>query len=217
VELTHGEGITVSCVLRSGGQYGPEHVQGLRAQAAHWLPGARFVCLSDVEVPCERAPLETDWPGWWAKIELFRHFKGRTLYLDLDSVIVADPLPLITGEFTMIANWAYPRLFASGVMSWDGDYSHITRAFEPVAEQVMREYVTLERWGDQAFIAEHAGKIVAFPGSSITSYRLQILRKRMKTTRPPPWSKIVAFNGTCVPWKGPEWARRWWPALGVAA
>lgn len=203
--------LTVACVLRSGGQYGPEHVAGLAAQVAHWLPEARFVCLSDVEVPCERVELQTDWPGWWAKIELFRHFKGRTLYLDLDTVIVKDPRPLVTGEFLMIQNWVYQHLLASGVMSWDGDYSHIADEFEKVKDEVIATYVTREQWGDQAFIAEHAGKVRPFPWGEIAGYRYQ---RPMNT--PPARARIVAFNGTHVPWKGPAWARRWWPSLSAS-
>ena len=204
--------LTVACVLRSGGVYGPQHVDGLRAQVAHWMPDARFVCLSDVPVECERVPLQTDWPGWWAKIELFRHLTGRTLYLDLDSVIVADPAPLVTGQFLMIRNWAYPKLFASGVMSWRGDYGHITRAFEPLAGQVMATYTTCAQWGDQAFIAERAGDVQAFAAGAIVSYRYQLLVRGGARVRPVPRSaRIVAFNGTHLPWDGPEWARKWWP------
>lgn len=205
--------LTVACVLRSGGAYRPGHVHGLRAQVRHWLPGARFVCLSDMAVDCEHVPLQTDWPGWWAKVELFRHFTGRTLYLDLDTVLVGDPAPLVTGAFTMIRNWAYPKLFASGVMSWDGDYSHIARAFEPVAERVMREYVTCEQWGDQAFIAEQAGSVQAFPAGAIVSYRLHLLHR----PKPPKNATIVAFNGNALPWHGPPWARKWWASEAIAA
>ena len=199
--------LTVASVLRSGGQYNDWHVAGLRAQVSHWLPGARFVCLSDVPVDCERVPLEHDWPGWWAKVELFRHFKGRTLYLDLDSVIVGDPAPLVTGEFLMCRNWVLPRLFTKAVMSWDGDYSHITREFEPVVEQVMATYTTCEQWGDQAWIAERAGEVCGFRPGLIESYKLQLQRRR--DARPSANARIVAFNQTAPPWAGPGWARRW--------
>jgi hypothetical protein len=203
--------LTVACVLRSGGAYRAEHVAGLQAQVRHFMPGARFVCLSDVPVPCERVALESGWPGWWAKVELFRHFGGRTLYLDLDTVIVDDPAWLVTGRFTMIRNWVYPSLFASGVMSWFGDYSHIARAFEPVAERVIAEYVTREQWGDQAWIAENAGDVRAFPPGAIASYKVH----RLNGLKPPKYTTIVAFNGVCPPWDGPAWARRWWPQRGV--
>lgn len=199
-------GLTVACVLRSGGVYRPEHVEGLRAQVSHWLPGVRFVCLSDMEVDCERVPLEAGWPGWWSKVELFRHFKGRTLYLDLDTVLVGDPEPLMTGEFLMCRNWVHPHLLTSAVMSWDGDYSHIADEFGPVAARVMAEYVTCERWGDQAWIAERAGDARTFPDGAVVSYRFS-LQERFP---PPPDALVVAFNGTHLPWNGPQWARRWW-------
>jgi hypothetical protein len=44
----------------------------LHSQVARYLPGIRFVCLADTPVTCERWPLLDDWPGWWAKMELFR-------------------------------------------------------------------------------------------------------------------------------------------------
>lgn len=208
--------LTVACVLRSGGAYHAGHVEGLRRQVAHFMPSARFACLSDVDVDCERLPLESGWPGWWSKVELFRHFKGRTLYLDLDTVIVTDPAPLVTGAFLMIRNWRAPALLAGGVMSWSGDYSHITDAFEPVADDVMRRYVTCEQWGDQAFIAEQAGAVRTFPVGAILSYRYQLSRRPRPDAPPPPGARIVCFNGTHLPWRGPDWARQWW-ADGVAA
>ena len=53
-------------VLRSGGEYGPRHVQWLARQ----IPG--LVCLSDRKVEgVETIPLRHDWPGWWAKMEMF--------------------------------------------------------------------------------------------------------------------------------------------------
>lgn len=205
-------GLTVACVLRSGGQYDESHVEGLARQVAHYMPAAHFVCLSDASVSCDRVPLVSDWPGWFAKIELFEAFKGRTLYLDLDTVLVADPTSMLTGEFQMCRNWRHPHLMTSAVMAWDGDYSHITRAFAEVSDQVMRDYVTLEQWGDQAFIAEQAGEVKAFVPGDVVSYRLQMLdrKQRERMTEPPAGAKIVAFNCNCLPWDGPEWARQWW-------
>lgn len=211
--------LTVACVLRSGGIYEARHVAGLAAQVEHWLPGARFACLSDMPVPCERVPLQHGWPGWWAKVELFQHFRGPTLYLDLDTVIVADPAPLVTGRFSMIRNWVYPELLAGGVMSWCGDHSAITQAFGLVAQQVMASYTTRERWGDQAFIAEQAalaGPVETFDAGAVVSYRYHHLARAL---RPPKSARIVAFNAVCPPWDARQhWAHRWWsPELRAAA
>lgn len=197
--------LTVACVLRSGGIYEPRHVTVLQRQITHFMPGIPFVCLSDVSVPCERIAIERGWPGWWSKIELFDHFKGPTFYLDLDSTLIDDPRPLLGGRFRMIRNWMLPEKMASGVMYWEGDFSHITRAFERIAGGVMCSYTTTERWGDEAFIAEQAGDVEEFP-HGIESWRYTL----KQSSNPPPGTKIVAFNNDCPPWKGPRWARRWY-------
>lgn len=119
--------LTVACVLKSGGIYDATWVARLRDGVKRHLPmGHRFVCLSDVNVPCERIPLEHDWPGWWAKIELFK-LEGPVLYFDLDTAIVGD----ISDLAEMVVLWRFKwwlilalrdfyRLdgIGSGVMGW---------------------------------------------------------------------------------------------------
>jgi len=98
--------LTVACVLRSGGKFDSEYVRKLRDGVLRFanVPH-RFVCLSDVDVPCERIPLEHNWPGWWSKIELFRPgvIKAPMLYLDLDTIVIGslyqDFLPASWGYF----------------------------------------------------------------------------------------------------------------------
>src|SRR5690606_1980673 len=47
-------------------------------------------CLSDLDVP-NRIPLKYDWPGWWAKMELFRpDLDGGLLFFDLDTIIAGS-------------------------------------------------------------------------------------------------------------------------------
>jgi hypothetical protein len=115
----------------------------------------RFVCLSDVDVPCERIPLEHGWPGWWSKIELFRLVRP-TLYFDLDTAIVGDLTNLaqhaMTGRFTMLQDFYAPDHYGSGVMSWSGDTSVIYREFATIPEVHMKKQRA--RMGDQAFIEE---------------------------------------------------------------
>lgn len=95
--------LTVACVLWMGDfegrRYGPEWVYRLREMVFQWgLRSDRFVCLSNVDIPgVEVIPLKTDWPGWWAKVELFdpRNDLGkRVLYLDLDVFITGDMRPI---------------------------------------------------------------------------------------------------------------------------
>ena len=83
--------LTIACVLRSGGDFDAEYVERLRdGVAANLSLPHRFVCLSDIEVPCERVALRHGWPGWWSKLELFEQLKGRVLYFDLDTVIAGS-------------------------------------------------------------------------------------------------------------------------------
>ncbi len=119
--------ITYACVLRSGGPvYNAEWVRKLSAQVAqHASRPHRFVCLSDVDVPCERIPLVHDWPGWYSKLELFRPglFRGPVIYLDLDTLVVGDLGPIeavADGPFAMLSDFYRLERPASGVMTWVG-------------------------------------------------------------------------------------------------
>lgn len=172
----------VACVLRSGGCYTPEYVRRLKAGVDAHLSGHDFVCLSDVEVPCERIPLVTDWPGWFAKIELFR-LRGPTLYLDLDTVITGDLTDIADHEhrFTMLSDFYYPQRPASGVMAWNGDYSHLFLEFDPKTKYPGH--------GDQGYIGSRveADRFQdLFPG--------QIVSRKVKATRNAD-ERIVCFHG----------------------
>ncbi len=118
--------LTVTCVLKSGGIYDATWVGRLRTGVARHLPLAhRFVCFSDVAVPCGRIKLEHDWPGWWSKIEIFR-MPGPVLYLDLDTAIVGDLTDIanvaIISGFTILQDFYRADGFGSGVMAWSGDF-----------------------------------------------------------------------------------------------
>src|SRR5690625_7571749 len=73
----------IVCVLRSGGEYKPCHVQWLARQA----PG--LVAITDVDVSGVRCiPMLHEWPGWWSKMNLFAPcLSGGLLYLDLDNAV----------------------------------------------------------------------------------------------------------------------------------
>jgi hypothetical protein len=111
--------ITVACVLKSGGDYDAEYVERLRDGVAANLSGHRFVCLSDVPVPCERIPLRHNFPGWWAKLELF-YLDGPVLFFDLDTVIAGDltAIAVYPHRFTAVDDFYRPRRLQSNVMAW---------------------------------------------------------------------------------------------------
>lgn len=157
-----GADLTVACVLRSGGMYDAEWVRKLRdGFARHLTAPHRFVCLSDMDVPCERIPLEHDWPGWWSKIELFRPglFDGPVLYCDLDNVI-CGPLDGLAGDFDpdYVIGWRdtyrHSLVWASCLMWWWADLSALYAEFIKNPSAFMVQYATMPRLGDQAFISE---------------------------------------------------------------
>lgn len=199
--------LTVACVLRSGGIYTPEWVRKLRdGVARHLTIPHRFVCLSDVPVPCERIPLVDGWPDWWSKIELFRAglFDDTVLYFDLDTVPVGslDAIARHPHRFTMAHEYYRPEKLCSTAMAWRGDYSRIYDAFERDADALMHRYDVVEpgngRIGDQAFIEDQIGHADAFRDlfgeRSIASYKVHRCQDE-----PPADAAVVAFHGLPKP------------------
>lgn len=207
--------LAIACVLKVGqwhnghilSEYQPKHVQWMaRMVAAHVTVPHRFVCLSDVLVPgVETIPLEEGWPGWWSKMELFRHDFGRVFYLDLDTVIVGniDELLEHPHQFTALHSFAHDlqHTLGSGLMAWDGPRMDLFDEFKARTGYHMDHCKRRNCWGDQGFIGGHVGKWEAwqrlFPGQVI-SYKADLKHGR----RPPaPGAKVVCFHGKPKPWE----------------
>lgn len=143
--------INVLCVLKSGGDYGPEYVERLRRQVAVSLHHEAFsVCLTDVWFTPQHnglslQPLFYNWPGWWSKLEAFE-ITGPTIYLDLDTYLPQG------GSLDLLANavlgthqptlWMMESFrwlrevtddplerWASGIMAWSGDWNWLAIEF----------------------------------------------------------------------------------------
>lgn len=114
--------VTIAAVLRSGGDYSPDWVYALRRGVARHLDRFDFVCLTDTPLAVPWVALKHDWPGWFAKLELFRPglFTGPVLYFDLDTLIVGDleQLASYRGPFALISDFYQPQRAQSGVMAW---------------------------------------------------------------------------------------------------
>jgi hypothetical protein len=214
--------LTVACVLRSGGLYDARWVQALKVQLERHLPPApdqaahRFVCLSDLPVAgVEVLLLRHDWPGWWAKIELFRFglFDGPVLYLDLDTLAIGDlsDLGAWRGGFAALRNWNSPDGLGSGVMAWSPspNTASIYERFAVDPQRVMDGW----RDGDQAFIGDVLGtgpEIVRLqdllPGQ-IASYKLDHCH-----TQAPAGTRLCVFHGKPKPHNCGGWAQAAWEA-----
>lgn len=206
--------ITVACVLKSGGDYDVTYVRRLQAGiATHLSMPCRFVCLSDVDVPCERIPLVHGWPSWWAKMELFK-LQGAVLYFDLDTII--------TGGIDQLATWImqspntlvmlrdfYRHGQSSGILGWNGDFSGIFDHFkERYAKRAMFKqspratYMIIDGQqfrGDQEWLREYLKSIGSSLSvtmaqdimSGIYSYKVDI----RDAEKLPQDAKIICFHG----------------------
>lgn len=217
--------ITVACVLKSGGIYTPEWVAKLSRGVDRYLKRShRFVCLTDVAFSLpgvQRIDLPEEWSGWWSKLCLFHPevgLTGRTLYFDLDTLVVGS-LDRIAGHghgFTMAHEYYRPARFCSTAMAWEGDYSFLWRAMKDAPAKAMRDYTSRPdgRIGDQAFIedelAKHGVKIEAFRDlfgeTSIASYKVH------SKAGVPSGASVVAFHGKPKPPEAKGWAKTMWEA-----
>lgn len=194
----------VALVLKSGGEYRPEHVQSLRNQIRTFMPDVEIVCLSDIDFQIEdvrREPLRHDWPGWWSKLELFRpgvFGKQRVVYLDLDTWVRGDltPLAAIPGTFATLRDFYRPDGLGSGVMVFDPLEAvelYIRFAFD--AESHMRQH---KRGGDQAFIETFriwTASRIQDHVSGVYSYKADCLEGV------PADARLVCFHGRPKPWE----------------
>lgn len=150
----------VLTVLRSGGEYGPQHVQAIQRQVKKWASAdTEFFCLSDVPVPGvrNRIPLKHKWPGWWAKLELFRtDVPSEFLYTDLDNVVLGPIDELVsTGVFTADIGFSFFRMTRDVSRSWAyeefrSDSEAAMRVWDPATRQD-------SRFGDAAFLRWQCG------------------------------------------------------------
>lgn len=194
--------LTVACVLRAPARTGPGHyvdytpawVWTLRAGIARHLRTFQFRVLTDVDdFGEERIPLRSPWPGWWAKIELFRPglFDGPVLYLDLDTVVVGDleEIAAYRGPWAMLSDFKRPAHAQSGVMAWTPslETAAVWAAFAAAPKRWMRTFT-----GDGQFL--HA--MVETPGRLQTLFPGQIVSARMARWGPPPNARLVCFHGS---------------------
>ena len=213
--------LTVACVLKVGGGFLPEHVAALRDGVERNLSlPHKFVCLSDVPVPCERIPLPFGWPSWWSKITLFKPGllpEGPKLYFDLDVIIMGPLDDLATGHrFTVCDDFYHPGQVNSSMMAWDADLSAIYEAFLRDPPRYMAEYRSKARWGDQAFIRDYTPVTPdrwqwKQPGK-VVSYKADVLKDRRRLTD----ASVVCFHGKPRPWQLSMAQRAWFGEMAAA-
>lgn len=182
-------------VLRSGGEYGSQHVTRLQRM----VPGHDFVCLTDTRVDCAALPLRHDWPGWWAKMELFAPWvTGDLLYFDLDTTVFK--VPTEPERTTVLRDFYHPAQIGSGLMYLkEADRAEVWDEFVRDPARHMRECTTRARWGDQGFIAPFFQDAARWQDiARVYSYKVHCRRGVPRD------AEVVCFHGQPRPWAIPE-------------
>lgn len=206
--------ITVTCVLKSGGDFTPEHVAALKRGVKKHLTVPHFFC--EMTDGPGGVSLLYKLPGWWSKMELFRPeiFDGPVLYFDLDTVIVRsiDALAKYSGQFAMLADFYEPSRLQTGIMAWTPG-PHTAYLWERFIVDPER---TIKRFrGDANYlraIVEPRPDVLQdlFP-RQIVSYKRDVLLSKQssfvdsRTWRVPDEASVVCFHGQPRPWKTPLW------------
>lgn len=203
--------LTVACVLEYhiGCDFDVEYVDKLERAVRRHLPMPhQFVCFSNVEVPCERIPLQHGWPGWWAKMEMYSpHIPdGRILYFDLDTLIVGDLSDIAAiDEFAMTCNFLDPENgLGAGVMMIE-DRQRVWNAFRPKAH--IAQFRSDQEFLNDLALAKSFDDLV--PGQVI-SYKRDVRRQDVL----PADARVVSFHGKPRPHQLPDdhWIRQHWQA-----
>lgn len=202
-------GFGVWTVLRSGGLYDPLWVDRLhRGVQRGWdvdFP-LRFFCLSD-ENPCVSGvtwvPLRYNWPGWWSKIELWRHdiHANPGLYLDLDNVMVGPISHLLSRHgfgrgFKTMNDANRDGRIQSAVMRWSRDWmlTHGREIFSGMVANPAR-VMSEHPGGDQSYIESELDEWDLFAREHVLSYKRDVT----ESGAVPDEAVVVQFHGTPKP------------------
>lgn len=210
---------TLACVLRSGGEYRSEHVVALyRGVQQHWpvekLGYLHMICLTDMnflQFGVDNVKLVGDWPGWWAKMELFRpDLPARDLlYIDLDTVIVGELVDMANvGHLTVLRDLYHagkPERQASvgsGLMYLPESCRKVV--WERWLHDPQGHIARHRKGGDQKFLQEvlgaEADRWQDILPNQVVSYKIHV---RGAAGKVPTGARVVCFHGPPRPWEVP--------------
>ena len=196
--------LQVILVLKSGGDFKPNHVTRLTEQIKKNLTVPhKLFCLTDYPGDAieeiEIIPLLDKLPGWWSKIEIFRTFTN-VLYFDLDTTILRNIDFLAQFKPNFGALLSKHRNMGSGIMRWYGDFSGLYKYFKAHSDPIM-QYFSWEQEYINSWLINNAYKVEYiqhhFPGR-LMSYKNDYLPMIEKKSKPKP--SIIYFHGKPRPW-----------------
>ena len=195
--------LTVVCVLKSGGEYGPRYVEAMRNMVArHLTLPHKFICFSDMGEGPGFQPLKYGMPGWWSKLELFQ-VKGPVLYFDLDTVILGNidrmgkaAMAMPENTMQMLTPFNQKRReageWASGVMAWHGDFRYLLDGLPQD-----KGHAFYKGW-DQVYIFTELLKH-GVPISAVNKSANIYSSKRHCQAGPPAGAEVICFHGNSRP------------------
>jgi hypothetical protein len=153
-----GERLHVLTLWREGGPFHLSDVAAMRDAVARNLSDMRFACLSDRKLPgIETIRLAHDFPGLWARVELFRPamlpWGARAVFLD-PGVGIAGELAALArygGRLAMLRDPVRASSWCSDAMAWRVGFGHgVYSRFAAHPRLAMRTPGGISGW-----IAEH--------------------------------------------------------------
>ncbi len=162
----------------------------------------KFYCISDQEgydngvnvIPTDGSK------GWYAKLYAFKLFTGKTIFLDLDTIVTGNIDYMAEGNnLSMLRDFYFPDTYGSGVMKWTGDYSFIYDSWVSEGKPSMTH-------GDQEWIAKAMeNEVYALQDlhpDQIYSYKADNLEEIK--------GSIICFHGQPKPHNASKWAVKEW-------
>jgi hypothetical protein len=184
--------------LRVGNKYSADYVTKL------YLGLARNTTRSDWTFRCIT---ESPYPGWWGKTQIFNP-KCRTIFLDLDTVIVGNCDFLFEYEepFALLRDFYRPDGYGSAVMSIAQGYGErIKEGFAINSQHIMGWLHGDQNWIEQCENLADIWQDI-YPGK-IVSYKADNCDKTV-----PEGASIVCFHGepkpydvANIPWMKEHW------------
>ena len=188
--MSRRETTDVVLVLRGGGEYTVEHVTRLVNQIGRKHPVWVYTDVGDIP-GVETVPLLHGWPGWWSKMEMFRHPRPF-LYMDLDTTVVRPLKRIIEAaqphSFVALRD-VYrgdknPGVLQSSILYSNGSHRGLYEAYRDNPRNIPG--------GDQIFMEKHVENPVFW--QDITD---EISSFKKPTNRDP---SVWIFHGKPRPW-----------------
>lgn len=208
----------IACVLKSGGDFGPEHVNWLYQQCHRVMPDWNFAVWSDIKIPGMEKftySLKKNYPRWWSKFEVYEQWHGTPiLMVDLDTVFLKtlEILPEHEDEMLIIRDpWKdggrFPERLAGGFMylpEWAYD-----RLASVARNQGIENLIAEFSGDDQPFLHSLFSKVaLRFQDhylDQIVSYKVHVKGVGLQED-----NRVVYFHGQPRPWNVKE---PWIPCL----